>query len=161
MTPPALQRSVPLILGLQNTLHDCAVQISFCLCPDHGLDNRGFEYLQRQEISLCSKTSTVTLYPIRPPIQWVPGALSKGKTARALGWPPNPISCAITTLYQTNSPFVLPRQLKAVPQTWLLYSALAAGTVCCRSGNSQSDVRAKCSVALVTRQATRKNHYCE
>jgi len=45
----------------------------FILWKGYGLDGLGFECQQGQEISAFCTTSVPDLWPIQPPVLWVPG----------------------------------------------------------------------------------------
>jgi hypothetical protein len=52
--------------------------IAHCYSAGYGLDDRGFESRQGLGIFLFTTAYRPALEPIQPPIQWVPGALSRG-----------------------------------------------------------------------------------
>jgi len=49
----------------------------------YGLDGVGFDFQQRQEIFLFSKTSRPPVRPTQLPVKWVPGLIFVSKAAGA------------------------------------------------------------------------------
>jgi hypothetical protein len=55
----------------------------FGIATRYGMDCVGFDFRQRQEIFLFSKTSRLAVRPTQLPVKWVPGLIHVSKAAEA------------------------------------------------------------------------------